>query len=330
MRKRIVIAGGSGFLGQALARYFAQRDCEVVVLSRTACPSGLADRQVAWDGHTLGPWNQELEGAAAVINLSGKSVNCRYHQRNREEILESRVASTRVLGEAIGRCALPPQAWLNASTATIYRHTFAQPWDETGEIGATREAKDAFSIEVARAWEATLQEAKTPRTRKVAMRTAMVLGQARNSVFPVLRRLVRCGLGGRMGNGRQLVSWIHETDFCRAVEWLIHHAELGSSVNLAAPNPLSNAEMMRTLRQVCGMPLGLPASNWMLDVGAFVLRTESELLIKSRHVVPGRLLESGFEFQFATIREAFKELCCQRASHLSPIRNSWSGGLGFP
>ena len=308
MRKRIVIAGGSGFLGQSLARYFAARDCEVVVLSRTASPSSVPAPQVTWDGRSLGPWRKELEGAAAVINLSGKSVNCRYHTRNRREILESRVASTCVLGEAISRGTQPPPVWLNASTATIYRHTFAEPWDETGEIGATREAKDAFSIEVARAWETTLEEAKTPRTRKVAMRTAMVLGQGQNSVFPVLRRLARCGLGGRMGTGRQFVSWIHETDFCRAVEWLIRHDKLEGSVNLAAPNPLSNAEMMRTLRQVCGMPFGLPAANWMLEAGAFFLRTETELIIKSRRVIPGRLLESAFEFRFRTIREAFENL----------------------
>ena len=163
-----------------------------------------------------------------------------------------------------------------------------------------------------------MEEAKTPRTRKVAMRTAMVLGQGRNSVFPVLRRLVRCGLGGRMGSGRQFVSWIHEIDFCRAVEWLIHHAECESPVNLAAPNPISNAEMMRTLRQVGGMPLGLPATQWMLEVGAFLMRTETELLIKSRRVVPGRLLGSGFEFHFSTIRKAVEELCAR------PIRHSCS------
>ena len=312
MRDHIVIAGGSGFLGQALATYFGARDREVVVLSRTAGLSSLTARQVTWDGRSLGPWRKELEGAEAVINLSGKSVNCRYHTRNRREILESRVASTCVLGEAISRCTQPPPVWLNASTATIYRHTFAEPWDETGEIGATREAKDAFSIEVARAWEATLEEAKTPRTRKVAMRTAMVLGQGQNSVFPVLRRLARCGLGGRLGTGRQFVSWIHETDFCRAVEWLTRHDKLEGSVNLAAPNPLSNAEMMRTLRQVCRAPFGLPATNWMLEVGAFVMRTETELVVKSRRVVPGRLLESGFEFHFSTIRQAFEELCARR------------------
>lgn len=309
MRERIVIAGGSGFLGQILAGHFQEGGWEVVALGRAPRRAGLTGRTVEWDGRTLGFWQKELEGAAAVINLSGKSVDCRYHARNRKEILESRVNSTRVLGDAISRCTQPPSVWLNASTATIYRHTFANPWDETGEIGAAGEAKDAFSIDVAKAWETTLEEAKTPRTRKVAMRSAMVLGLGGNSVFPVLRRLVRSGLGGWMGSGRQFVSWIHQTDFCRAVEWLIRHDQLEGPVNLAAPNPLPNREMMRTLRQVCGVPFGLPATNWMLEVGAFFLRTETELIIKSRRVLPRRLLESGFEFRFPGIREALKDLC---------------------
>ncbi|HWW01637.1 MAG TPA: TIGR01777 family oxidoreductase [Candidatus Acidoferrum sp.] len=313
MRTHIVIAGGSGFLGQTLASYFQERGCEVVVLSRAARSIGPPGHQVSWDGRTLGSWQKELEGAAAVINLSGKSVDCRYHARNRREILESRLNSTRVLGEAISRCTQPPSVWLNASTATIYRHTFADPWDEAGEIGAAREAKDAFSIEVAKAWEATLEEAKTSGTRKIAMRTAMVLGLRKNSVFPVLRRLVRFGLGGRMGSGRQFVSWIHETDFCRAVEWLLRHDKLEGPVNLAAPNPLPNCQMMRTLRKVCGVPVGLPAATWMLEVGAFFLRTETELIIKSRRVVPRRLLGSGFEFRLPSIREAFEELCSHGA-----------------
>jgi len=308
-RNRIVIAGGSGFLGQALANHFFIAQSDVVILTRSPGQPGLAGRQVGWDARTLADdWVKEVEGAAAVINLTGRSVNCRYHARNRKEILNSRVNSTRILGEAIGRCAQPPPVWLNASTATVYRHTFDEPWDESGLTEATVEAKDRFSVEVAWAWERALNEAATPRTRKVAMRMAMVLGLGKNSVFPVLRRLARLGLGGRMGSGRQFVSWIHEADCCRAVEWLIGHDHLEGPVNLAAPHPIPNAEMMRTLRQVCGVPFGLPATNWMLEVGAFVLRTETELLIKSRRVAPGRLLKSGFEFQFPLIREAFEDL----------------------
>ena len=244
-----------------------------------------------------------------MINLTGRSVNCRYNARHRQEILNSRVESTRVLGEAISRCAQAPEVWLNASTATVYRHTFGDPWDETGETEATAEAKDRFSVEVAWAWERALKEAATPRTRKVVLRMAMVLGFGINSVFPTLTRLARLGLGGRMGNGRQFVSWIHETDYCRAIEWLITHPDLYGPVNLTAPNPIPNAEMMRTLREICGVPFGLPATDWMLEVGAFFLRTETELLIKSRRVVPGCLLKSGFDFQLPTIRKAFEELC---------------------
>jgi uncharacterized protein len=307
---RIVIAGGSGFLGRVLAKYFSAKAREVVVLTRSLRGDVVGAREIAWDAATFGEWARELDGAEAVINLTGRTVNCRYHARNRREIMESRVNSTRVIGEAIGKCARAPRVWLNASTATIYKHTFGAAHDEGGEIGATREAQDEFSIEVARAWERTLEEEQTPGTRKVALRAAMVLGSGANSVFPMLRRLARVGLGGRMGSGKQYVSWIHERDFCRAVEWILEREEFVGAVNLAAPNPVTNAEMMRILREVVGAPvgLGLPAAEWMLEVGAFVLRTEVELMIKSRRVVPRRLLESGFEFEFATIREAFDEL----------------------
>jgi uncharacterized protein (TIGR01777 family) len=307
--RRIILAGGSGFLGRALAAHFARAQWEVVILTRSPRPTTGAVREVGWDARTVGCWREELEGTLATVNLTGRSVNCRYGARNRREILESRINSTRALGEAIARCAQPPPVWLNAATATIYKHTLEGPWDEDGEIGATPEAKDAFSVEVAKAWEHSLDEAHTPGTRKIAMRMAMVLGSGKNSVFPMLRRLVRLGLGGRMGSGRQFVSWIHETDYCRSVEWLIGRNEMQGPVNLAAPNPLANREMMSTLRQVCRVPLGLPATSWMLEAGAFVLRTETELIIKSRRVIPRRLLEAGFHFRFPAIRGAFEDLC---------------------
>jgi uncharacterized protein len=306
---KMILAGGSGFLGRLLSRYLSDRGHEVVILTRS--PKALLGqiREVCWDGESVGPWGTEINDAAAVINLAGRSVNCRYHSRNRQRILESRVHSTRTLGHAINRCASPPAVWLNSSTATIYKHSLDRAMDEaTGEIGATPDGKDAFSVEVARAWERALDDADTPATRKIALRTAMVLGTGGNSVFPVLRRLVRLGLGGRMGNGKQFVSWIHEHDFCRAIGWLIARDDLSGPVNLAAPNPLTNAGMMAILRRLCGVPFGLPATRWMLEVGAFVLRTETELIIKSRRVTPRRLLASGFEFRFESLQEAVADL----------------------
>jgi uncharacterized protein (TIGR01777 family) len=244
-----------------------------------------------------------------LINLAGRSVDCRYHARHRREILESRIHSTRVLGEAIAQCDRPPRVWLNSSTATIYKHSLDRSMDEaTGEIGATPEAKDAFSIEVARAWEAAFNEARAPLTRKVTLRTAMVFSRVEGTVFRVLRRLARCGLGGHMDDGRQFVSWIHEDDFCRAIHWLIDRDDFTGVVNLAAPQPVPNAELMRIFRRLCGAPFGLPAARWMLECGAFFLRTETELIVKSRKVVPARLLASGFQFRFSEVEAALREI----------------------
>ena len=308
MKPKMILAGGTGFLGQILAKYFQGRGFEVQLLTRSGDRADLAGRAVPWDARTLGPWKTELEGASVLFNLTGKSVNCRYHARNRQEILRSRVDSTRVLGQAVAGCSAPPVIWLNASTATIYKHTMAAAWDESGEIGSTPEAKDAFSIDVAKVWEEVFERAQTPSTRKVALRMAMVLGLGKNSVFPVLRRLTRLGLGGKMGTGRQFVSWIHQADFCRAIEWIINHEELRGPVNVAAPNPIQNQEMMSTLRSLCGVRVGLPAAKWMLELGAFFLRTETELIIKSRKVFPGKLQAGGFQFQFPKIGRALEDL----------------------
>lgn len=313
--KRIVIAGGSGFLGRVLAAYFHEHGYAITILTRSPKMPSNGAREIGWDARTVGDWAQELDGATAVINLVGRSVDCRYHERNRKLILASRVDSTRAMGEAIAKCKTPPWVWLNASTATIYKHNFGPAWDELGEIGGTPEANDAFSIEVATAWERTLNEMPTPDTRKVAMRAAMVLGTAKNSVFPMLGRLTCFGLGGKMGDGKQFVSWIHEKDFCRAVEWLIAHDELNGAINIAAPHPITNAEMMKLFREACGIPVGLPATKWMLKIGAFFLRTETELMIKSRRVVSRRLAESGFTFCFPFLRLALEDLLARRRLH---------------
>jgi len=311
MKRRIIIAGGSGFLGTALARRFIARGDEVFVLTRS--PQNRTDgaKDIAWDAKTLGDWASLVDGADVVLNLTGKSVDCRYNEKNRRLIINSRVDSTRVVGEAIARSKNPPRAWLNASSATLYKHDPAKPADESGPTGATAEAKDEFSIEVIRQWERAMDEAQTPRTRKLALRTTMVFG-LESGVFPVLRRLARLGLGGKMGSGRQFVSWMHEEDFCRAVEWVIEHDDLTGPVNFAAPNPLTNAEMMRLVRKECGAPFGLPATEWMLEIGAFFLRTETELIIKSRRVVPGKLLASGFQFHFPQLEDALRNLQHQK------------------
>jgi uncharacterized protein (TIGR01777 family) len=319
MKMKIVIPGGSGQVGTILARAFHQRGDETVVLSRR--PANVPWRQVAWDGETLGDWISELEGADAVINLAGQSVNCRYTPENRRVLIDSRVNSTRVVGEAIARAQLPPRVWLQASTATYYAHRYDAANDEaTGIIGGSEpNAPDTwrFSIDIVRKWERELNEAATPRTRKVLMRSAIVMSPDAGGPFDILLRLVRFGLGGRSASGKQFVSWIHDQDFTRAVMWLIQHEELEGPINLAAPNPLPNSEFMKTLRAAWGISIGLPAMKWMLELGAFVLRSETELILKSRRVVPGILLESGFTFDFTTWNAAARDLCARWRSFRS-------------
>jgi uncharacterized protein len=311
---KIVIPGGSGQVGTILARAFHGEGHEVVVLSRRMDQRPW--RVVAWDGASAGAWQRDLEASDAVINLAGRSVNCRYTPSNRTEILQSRVRSTRVLGEAIAAAARPPRVWLQASTATIYAHRYDRANDEhTGIVGGAEEDAPStwrFSIEVATAWERTFDEAITPNTRKLALRSAMTLSADPGGVFNTLRRLARRGLGGRAGDGRQFISWVHHQDFVRAVRWLIDRDEIAGIVNVASPNPLPNAEFMRTLRSACGIPFGLPANRWMLEVGAVFMRTETELILKSRRVVPAILLEKGFEFDFPDWPGAARDLCSRR------------------
>jgi len=308
---KIVIPGGSGHVGNLLATAFQSEGHEVVVLSRTPAPAPW--RVVKWDAQTLGFWTAEIEGADVVINLAGRSVNCRYHTSNRRAILDSRVLSTRAIGQAIAHSVRPPRVWLQMSTATIYAHRYDAPNDEfTGIVGGSEpDAPDTwrFSIDVAKAWEQAAHEATVPQTRKVLLRSAMVMSPEPGGVFDVLLGLVRRRLGGRAGDGRQFVSWIHHADFVRAVNWLIGHDELLGPVNLAAPEPLPNAEFMRAIRRAWGVRIGLPAARWMLEVGTFFMRTESELVLKSRRVVPGRLLQSGFTFQSPHWPAAVTDLC---------------------
>lgn len=307
---KVVIPGGTGQVGAVLARRFVADGHEVVVLSRN--PAKAPWRVLGWDAESVGDWASELDGADVVINLAGRSVNCRYNAENRRIIKESRIRSTRVIGEAIGKAACPPRVWLQASTATIYAHRFDAHNDEgTGILGGTEEnAPDTwrFSIDVAMSWEQAANEAIVPHTRKVLLRSAVTMSPDRGGVFDVLLGLVRHGLGGTNGDGKQYVSWIHDEDFIRSVYWVIEH-DLDGPMNLASPNPVPNAEFMRTLRSTWGIGFGLPATRWMLEVGAFLIRTETELILKSRRVVPARLLQSGFSFQFPSWAEAAADLC---------------------
>lgn len=308
---KIVITGGTGQVGTILARAFHQSGHDVVAIARRSTPSPW--RTARWDGASPGPWVDELNNADVVMNLAGRSVNCRYTDANRRAILESRTMSTRAVGEGLVSVGHPPRLWLQASTATIYAHRYDAANDEESGIpgGAEPGAPDTwrFSIDVANAWERAASDISTPRTRKVLMRSAMIMSPDHGGVFATLLNLVRLGLGGRSGNGHQFVSWMHDVDFVNAVLWLIDHEEMEGIVNIASPNPVPNRAFMASFRRAWGIPFGLPATTLMVEAGAFLLRSESELILKSRRVVPTRLLRSGFTFQFPLWEDAVQDLC---------------------
>lgn len=283
----------------------------MVVVSRSPKPG-----EIFWAGKTIGPWAEEVDGSDVVINLAGRSVNCRYTEANLQQMLASRVESTQAVGKAIAAAARPPKVWLQASTATIYAHRFDSPNDEyTGILGGDEESapsKWLASIAIAKAWEKTLEDAHTPQTRKIAMRSAMTMSADKGSIFDVMQRLARRGFFGTLGNGRQYVSWIHEVDFTRAVEFLISHEQIEGPVNLSSPNPLPQAEFSKILRQEVGNRISLPAPKLLLELGTWAMRTESELVLKSRRVVPSRLLGAGFQFEFPDWQGACKDLLMRR------------------
>jgi uncharacterized protein (TIGR01777 family) len=313
---KIIIPGGTGHVGTVLAREFKERGDEVVVISRK--PEKADWRTVSWDAETPGDWAAEIDGADVVINLAGRSVNCRYTPENRRAIMDSRVNSTRVVGEAIAKAKDPPKTWLQMSTATIYAHRYDAPNDDVAGLigGPENDAPDAsrswdFSIDVARNWEKTAEDADTPHTRKIMMRAALVLSPDRGGIFDTLLTLVRTGLGGTAASGRQYISWIHEQDFLRSVNFLIENENISGPINLAAPGPLPQAEFMRILRKTYGMPVGLPAMMWMLKLGALLMQSETELILKSRRVAPKRLLDAGFKFDFPDWEDAARDLCAK-------------------
>ncbi|MBO61029.1 MAG: TIGR01777 family protein [Verrucomicrobiales bacterium] len=309
----MVIPGGSGYIGRHITQHFSTKGWEVVVLSRDEDKSLDDARSVWWDGVNLDTWAEELDGANVVVNLAGRTVNCRYNKKNRQQIYDSREFSTQVIGEAIARAKRPPSVWFNASSATLYRHALDRPMDEaTGEVDPVVPGKPTdkweFSVDVVNRWEAALFDAATPDTRRIAMRLSMVFGPGRGGVFEAFRNIARLGLGGTQGPGTQYVSWLHVDDFLRMLDWCIEHDNLEGGINMCAPNPIPNREFLKALRDACGAKLGLPAARWMLEIGAFFMRTETELLLKSRRVIPGRLLESGFEFDHPTWPEAIQSI----------------------
>ncbi|MCF6228619.1 MAG: TIGR01777 family oxidoreductase [Planctomycetes bacterium] len=303
---KYVIPGGSGVVGQGLAKALLASGHSVRVLSRN--PS---DNEIKWDGQNLGDWASCIDGADVVVNLAGRTVNCRYTKKNLKQMMDSRVDSTRVVGEAIAQAANPPRVWLQMSTATIYAHTFGDANDDvTGVIGGGEPDVPRYwdySIDIAKAWEAEQEKADTPRTRKVALRTAMVMGRQKGGIFDVLCGLTRKGLGGTLAGGKQYMSWIHEDDFSRAIEFLVE-SDLQGAVNLAAPNPLPQKEFQAALRKALGVKIGLPAMKWMVKLGAIFMRTDPELVLKSRKVVSKRIVDSGFEFEFSIWKHASDNL----------------------
>lgn len=295
---KIIIAGGSGFLGENLEKYFTEKGNHVYILTRNP----QRKNEIYWDAQTLGEWKTSLESADVLVNLTGKSVDCRYHEKNKREIYSSRINSTGILQKAVDECSEKPKIWLNASSATIYVHSEKHlNTEENGIVG------DDFSMNICKSWENEFFAVKNEEIRKVALRTSIVLGNT-GGAFPKLKMITKLGLGGKQGGGNQMVSWIHVDDFCRAVDCIIQNENLSGTVNITAPNPLSNQSMMRKLRNKIRIPFGLNAPVWQLEIASIFLNTETELLLKSRNVYPEKLIKNGFKFSYSTFDEAILNL----------------------
>lgn len=300
-KNKLIIAAGTGFLGQVILNHFKDKLEEIVILTRGKSKTTANVKYVNWDAKTLSSWEKELENVDVLINLAGKSVDCRYTEKNKAEILSSRIDSTSILNEAVSQCKNPPKYWLNSSTSTIYRHSEdKQMTEENGEIG------NDFSMNVAKSWEKTFFEIETPKTLKTALRTSIVLGKNGGAFIP-LKRLTQFGLGGKQGKGNQFISWIHEKDFARAIEFIIEK-EMTGIINVVSQKPIRNRDFMSELRKSLKIPIGIPTPKPILKIGAKIIGTETELVLKSRNVIPERLQENGFEFEFDTLEKAFKNL----------------------
>ncbi len=301
MPNKIIIAAGTGFLGQVLLNHFKQKFEEIVILTRGKSKTSGTTKYVNWDAKTFSGWEKELEKASIIINLAGKSVDCRYTIANKKEIYSSRIDSTTILNQAVLNCKNPPKHWLNSSTATIYRHSEDKQMDETdGEIG------DDFSMNIAKSWKKAFFETETPNTLKTALRTSIVLGKNGGAFVPI-KNLTKIGFGGKQGQGNQFISWIHEKDFARAIEFIVQK-ELIGIVNVVSPKPIRNSHFMQKLQKEIGVPFGIPITKPLLEIGAILIQTQPELVLKSRNVIPRKLTENGFEFEFNTIEKAFQNL----------------------
>jgi uncharacterized protein (TIGR01777 family) len=293
MSNKVVIAGGTGFVGKYLTQKFTASGYEVIIISRQ-------QQQVQW--HDENAIITALENAELLINLAGKSVDCRYNEKNKKEIYDSRIDTTNILGNALLQCKNAPGCWINSSTATIYRHAEDRPMTESsGEIGK------GFSVNVAGNWEKSFFSFQLPATRQVALRMAIVLGKE-GGVVPKIKNLVRFGLGGKQGNGRQMFSWIHIEDLYQVIIFLAMDKNLNGVFNTAAPKPVTNAKLMGSFRRAMKMPVGIPTPKWLLKFGAILIKTETELVLKSRWVIPERLLQAGFLFTYVGIDEALNEI----------------------
>lgn len=299
--KKLVIAAGTGFLGNVLINHFKNKVEKIVILTRGESKTFDSIKYVTWDAKTFSGWEKEIEDTDILINLTGKSVDCRYTDSNKKEILNSRIDSTKILNQAVLQCKNPPTYWLNSSTSTIYSHSTDKEMDEvSGEIG------NDFSMNVAKSWEKSFFETETPKTLKTALRTSIVLGKKGGAFLP-LKSLAKIGFGGKQGNGNQFVSWIHEEDFARAIEFIIDK-KLTGNINIVSPKPIKNSEFMKTLRKSLNVTIGIPVGEKLLEIGAKLIGTESELVLKSRNVIPKRLTENGFDFEYSDLKKNFDNL----------------------
>lgn len=303
MKAKMIIPGGTGFIGQYVAQFFLKKEYQVIILTRGKSQVKDGITYCNWDGKSFGDWTKYFEGAEVILNLAGKSVDCRYNKKNKKEILNSRIESTKIIGQTIDQCTRPPKLWINMSTATIYQHTQEEKANDekNGIIG------DDFSMNVAKAWEKTANDFQLFATRKILMRTSIVLGK-NGGAFTHLAPLVKFGLGGKNGSGKQFVSWVHVQDLARIIDWFIQNKNTSGPYNCTSPHPIRNKNFMEKIRQSFNVPVGLPAPEWLLKIGTFILRTEAELVLKSRKVVPQKLLDEGFSFRFTELDKALKNI----------------------